>query len=315
MTLEPGSSETPVPWLDPDVRSLERAVLYAVAYADIYRYPLTVAEITRYLVGIEATVDAVRARVDALTQVGGPLLRQGAYVMLRGVGDWVALRQRRERIARRMWPSALSYGRAIARLPFVRMVAVTGALTMGNVESGDDIDYFVVTEPGRVWLARFLIVQWVVKRADRQGIEVCPNYLISSEALTLEERDLFHAHELVQMVPIHGLEIYRELRAANQWALRFLPNAVEPPRIEQVLERSGRRLSRRDLSEMLLRMAPGTWLDRREMARMQAKLTSENGGSEVEVAPDRCKGHIGSHGHKAFEAFVARVDRWRVMDG
>jgi hypothetical protein len=306
---------TVVPWTTPDVRSLEHAILYAVAYADIYRYPLTVDEIARYLVGIKASEDEVDTALGALTNGQGPLLRRDKYVMLRSEEDLVALRHRRERTARRMWPRAIAYGEAIARLPFVRMVAVTGALTMGNVEPGDDIDYFIVTEPGRVWLARFLVVQMVVKPADRQGVEVCPNYLIASDALALEERDLFHAHELVQMIPIYGMATYRALRAANKWALRFLPNAADPPRIEQVLGQSESHSLGRGLTETVLRTPPGTWLDRREMARMQQKLTSENGGSEVEVAPDRCKGHIGSHGHKALEAFAARVDRWRTRDG
>jgi hypothetical protein len=315
LTLDAHSPGAPVPWINPDVRSLERAVFYAVAYADIYRYPLTLDEVTRYLVGVEASKDEVRPALDALTRNGGPLLRQRAYVMLRGAEGLVALRRRRAEIARHMWPQALSYGRAIARLPFVRMVAVTGALTMGNVESGDDIDYFIVTEPARVWLARFFIVQRVVKPAARQGVEVCPNYLISSETLTLEDRDLFHAHELVQMVPLYGLSTYRALRAANPWALRFLPNAGDPPRIDHAPAQPPLSPSGRGLSEALLRTPPGTWFDRREMVRMQAKLTRENGGSEVKVTPDRCKGHIGSHGHRAFEAFAARIGRWRAMDG
>ena len=334
-----------VPWSDPEVPSLRQAILYAVTYADIYRYPLTVEEIARYLVGVQATVSEVRAALEQLTRDGEPLQRQDAYVMLQGAEDLVALRHRREAVARRMWPLALSYGQAIAHLPFVRMVAVTGALTMGNVEFGDDIDFFVVTEPGRVWLTRFLIVQRVVKPADRQGVEVCPNYLISSEVLTLEKRDLFHAHELVQMVPLSGLPIYQELRAANRWALGFLPNATDTPTMEHLLEAHAieeRELEQRpiatrpleersldngpftlrapssrlqSISEQLLRTPPGTWFDRREMERMRAKLTDQNGGSEVEVTPDRCKGHIGSHGHKALEAFAARVDRWRTLDG
>jgi hypothetical protein len=40
-------------------------------------------------------------------------------------------------VASRMWPQAARYAQAIARLPFVRLVALTGALTMDNVDPGD----------------------------------------------------------------------------------------------------------------------------------------------------------------------------------
>jgi len=49
-----------------------------------------------------------------------------------------------------IWPKAVGYGQAIARLPFVQMVAVTGALAMDNADAGDDLDYFIVTESDRL---------------------------------------------------------------------------------------------------------------------------------------------------------------------
>jgi len=70
------------------------------------------------------------------------------------------LRKRRAEVAARLWPEAIRCGRSVGRVPFV-MVAVTGALAMDNVDEGADLDYLIVTEPGRVWLCRLLIVQLV----------------------------------------------------------------------------------------------------------------------------------------------------------
>src|SRR2546422_753264 len=85
------------------------------------------------------------------------------------------------------------------RLPFVRLVAVTGALAMNNARAGDDIDLFILAQPGRLWLCRLLVLG-VVKLAARRGHTLCPNFLLSTGRLRLSERNLFTAHEVVQMV-------------------------------------------------------------------------------------------------------------------
>ena len=68
----------------------------------------------------------------------------------------------------KMSAQAVRYGLTIARLPFVRMVAVPGALTMDNVEPGDDVDYLIVTAPDRLWLCRAVVIELVVKPAARR---------------------------------------------------------------------------------------------------------------------------------------------------
>jgi predicted nucleotidyltransferase len=50
-------------------------------------------------------------------------------------------------------------------LPFVRMVAVTGALAKDNVGQRVDIDLLIVAAPGRIWVCRrFLILAVRVAR-------------------------------------------------------------------------------------------------------------------------------------------------------
>jgi hypothetical protein len=302
-----------------DLAPLERAILQAVGYADVFDFPLTAAEIWRNLVEVAAGEEEVLAVLNSHRLVPGQLIAQEGYYMLPGRSGLVELRRRRAVASSQLWPRAHHYGRLIAALPFVRMVAVTGALAVNNSGPGDDIDYLVVTEPGRLWLARAFTIL-LVKRAARRGDLICPNYFISDQALALPERDLFTAHELAQMAPLAGFDVYQHMLALNTWAGDFLPNMR--PAQRAAFEKPKRSLSTR-IAELLLRTPPGGWLERWEMTRKQARfsrqLTSFEGVLEglnepelyyeVAFSAQRCKGHFNMHGRRTMQNYGAHLER------
>lgn len=298
-------SEAAVPWFNPAVATLPEAIAYALAYADVFNYPLLSAEVHRYLVGFSASV----REVEDVLAAGLRWEAHDGYYTLPGRSELVALRERREAISVHLWPRAMRYGRLIARLPFVRMVALTGALTMGNVESGDDIDFLLVTEPGRLWMTRLFTIGLIVKTGGIFGDEVCPNYLLTTDALVLAERSLFTAHELAQMIPVYGFDVYKRMRCANAWADDFLPNAREAPETDHRVSGHRYRVVQW-LTEPWLRTPVGTWLEEWERRRKTASLTaSSDEQTETTFDGDQCKGHIGSHGSLAFSAFKQRIHR------
>lgn len=46
----------------------------------------------------------------------------------------------------------------IQKIPEVHLIGLSGSCTMGNADKQDDIDIFIITAPGRLWTARFLIL-------------------------------------------------------------------------------------------------------------------------------------------------------------
>jgi hypothetical protein len=288
--------------------ALERAIVQTVAYADVFDYPLTADEIHRYLIGVPASRGTVRTALSSGRLTPEVLSRNGRYFTLAGRETVVETRRGRAQPAVDYWRRAVHYGRIIGGLPFVRMVAVTGALAMDNVADGD-IDYLVVTEPGRLWLCRALVVG-VVKTAAFKGVTLCPNYFLSEQALELNERNLFTAHEVAQMVPLSGSETYQRLRALNRWTDTYLPNAGGPPRRLAPVEPRPRR-SRR-IVEGTLRSRLGSPIERWEMARKVRKLGQRsNGHAEAAFGPDWCKGHFGDHGQQTLSRYEERV---RILD-
>ena len=306
----PGEVETqaaPLVDIQPDVNALERAILKTVAYADVFEYPLKAGEIHRYLVGVSASADMVKELLSNGWFSPLVLQRCDEFYYLPGREAIISTREQRLQLAAGLWPQAVHYGAQISRLPFVRMVAVTGALAMDN-EPGRDLDYLIVTETGRLWLCRALIIL-LVRRAALSGAVVCPNYFLSENALVVPQRNLYTAHELLQMVPLSGFETYWEMRRLNDWASAYLPNAAGLPRPE--ISRSDGRTHRawRSLAESLLRTPPGGWLENWEMRRKLRKFRALYAfSSEADFGPDWCKGHLGEYGARTLKAFAERVN-------
>ena len=289
----------------PALSDLDWAILQAVAYADVFGYPLTSAEIHRYLVGLSAPLAAVQAILGNGRLVPHYLADCSGYFTLPGREALVETRRRRTAVATSLWPRAVRYGQMIARLPFVRLVAVTGALAMDNVEPNADIDYLIITEPDRLWLCRALVIV-LVRLAALRGDILCPNYFLSERALVFNERNLFTAHELVQMAPITGLATYAHMRQLNAWTADFLPNAGEPSR--RALDSRPRGYWSRLLTEATLRTPIGGRIERWEMKRKVKRFNQQpNDHGEATFCADQCKGHFDGHRQRILAAFAARL--------
>lgn len=297
--------------LGPDrAEAIGAAALRAVAYADVFDFAMTIPELHRYLVGEAATSGELTALLAA--EPRGPLTGRvsvtNGLATLPGRERLAALRPERRRDSARAWPVARRYARAVASLPFVRMVGITGGLAAGNSVPGADIDLMVVTETDHVWLTRAGTIA-LVRIAARDGHELCPNYFLAEHALELPDRDLYAAHELAQMVPIAGPVTYARARAANGWVRSYLPNAGGAPPTHGFARPILGPL--RPLAERVLRTPFGRaaerWEQTRKIERFRALARASGSTGEAAFGPDRCKGHFEAHGARIREAYLARV--------
>lgn len=299
-----------LPKLDFQTGDLHAAVLYTLAYSDIFDYPLTVEEIHRYLINLGATQDDVMAAL-ATEDLRTQLASEGEFYALAGREALFALRRKRAALSAELWPQALRFGRLIGNLPFVRMVAITGALVSGNVEPGADFDYLIITKPGWLWLCRAMVLA-LGKLTKAAGVraELCPNYLITEKVIRLQDQDLFTAQELTRMVPVSGIDVYEEMRAQNRWAETFLPNAAGAPR-ELGVNKQVQWFKR--FIEAILRALPLSWLERWEMRRKIAKFARQTmSNDETRFSADFCKGHFDGHKQKTLRAFQDRIVKLKV---
>jgi hypothetical protein len=277
---------------------LRRAVLEALAYSDIFEFPLRLEEIHRYL-PLRADLEDV---AETLSRLGGDVETQDNLYFLAGRAQIVNLRIERERRSRSLLPIALKYGRILGSLPFIRMVALTGSLAVMNVSKDVDFDYMLVTAPSRLWTARAFAL--LFNRVTRKlGHTLCPNLILAETALEWPQHDLYSARELYQMIPITGMDVYQRLIQANAWAKEFLPNSSSdfPDSVRQDM------CSRRFLTtevvttiktilELPLRGPIGERFERWEMTRKIARFSKQVGfGDETIFNAEVCQGNFDHH--------------------
>jgi hypothetical protein len=303
---EPGEQNLPLVG-GQRVSPLEEAVLRTLAYGDVFDYAMTVAEVSRYLEGARALPHTIENLLEHGKLLEGRTRVVGKYVCLWGREALVELRRRRSANAWRAWPKARRYGSVIASLPFVRMVAVTGSLAVDNPDERGDIDYLVVAAPGRVWLCRAMTIA-VVRSAALRGDLICPNYVLSENALGSNQQDLYYAHELAQMVPLAGLGTYTRMRRANRWTHRFLPNArgcppntpAEPSLVTNAVKSK---------IEAALSGKIGDALEGWEMRRKVSRFASQAVGSrEADFCAEWCKGHFKGYAGRVVAAYRNRLE-------
>lgn len=292
---------------------LEEAILKTVAYVDVFDYPLSAPEIHRYLIGVLSKESDIERVLNNLSQKGNFLENRDGYFSLLRRGNIVETRKQRKEIAKILWPRAEYYGNIIAALPFVLMVSVTGSLAVDNADLDSDIDYLIVTRKNRLWTTRAMIVL-IVRLAAKRGTAICPNYLVTEDAMAFQEKNLYTAREVAQMEPVAGFEFYKKMREENKWVEEFLPNASGPPKMHLIESQavSGRFHWLSKSAEILFRTPPGSWAETWEMNRKIRKLSRLGMGDETAFSSRWCKGHFENHGRRALDEFD---DRWRAIEG
>lgn len=205
---------------------MEKAILKTLIYADIFDYPLKVNEIHKWLIGRKA----------GLRQVEKALKVHQEYYFLPKRAGLVAKRKLRKKNSAIYMLKAKMIAQILRIIPWVKLVGVSGGLALSNASKKDDIDFFIITAKKRLWLSRFFIlgllsVLGTRRKKDQKEVriagKVCVNILLEEDKLEQKNKDIYVAHEVLQMRPIWERNgIYGKYLEDNVWVFKFLPNWV-----------------------------------------------------------------------------------------
>lgn len=214
---------------------LRKAVLTTLAYYDALEYPLTEFEVWKHLIADkgDGTSDApalgqVAAAIDGLVESGATLCING-FIVLPGREALILERIRGEKYAVGKIKRAARLIWRIAWVPFIRMIALTGSLSMKRGDHDSDWDLFVVLSKGAIWRGRTLlslVLQLIGKRRHGRYIEnrACLNHFVTDGSLEIAMQDYFSASEYRFMYTFLGRDTERRFELVNRWIARIKPN-------------------------------------------------------------------------------------------
>lgn len=214
---------------------MEKAILKTLNYFDIFDYPLNPWEIHKWLLGQKATLYQVEGglkKIEKKEKIGS---FKGFY-FLKGRKSLVNKRLVREKISDSHLKEVRYFSKLFKIVPFLKMVGVSGSLSMKNSDKNDDIDLFVVTKRKRLYLSRLwllFLLEVLGKRRKKgeKGEEIvkkyCINILLDEDNLAQKDNNIYIAHEVLQMMPLWERdEMYSKYLSANEWAMKMLPNWI-----------------------------------------------------------------------------------------
>ncbi|MDO8495456.1 MAG: hypothetical protein Q7S32_02960 [bacterium] len=226
--------------------ALEKSILATLAYFDVLDFPLTVREVTRFLINPEKFVDKkifTRKKEELgygqIEEVLQNLKLKGlveeflGFYFLPGKKHIYLERIERIKLAEEKWKKARRYLFWIQSLPFIELVLASGSLAMGHMTENSDLDMLIVAKSGRIWTARLFVYVLFgimgVRRRKEQIIapdKICPNHFITTRSLRIPCVSLYTAQLYAHLIPVYvrRKEVLDDFWRENTWIENYLQN-------------------------------------------------------------------------------------------
>ncbi len=287
----------------PDPGPVTIAVLHTLMYFDVFSHPLTTDEIHHNCQWQPCSLTETAAALEELQLLGIATEKDGFWFLGDNHGH-VALRLERQHRALHFRRKARRYSSLIASFPFVRAVCVSGSLSKGTMDKDGDIDYFIVTDPGRLWIARTLLILFKKTVLLNSRKYFCVNYFIDTDHLAIPDRNLFVATEIAFLLPMVNGDVYGEFIHSNHWVKLFYPNRELLSGAKTTAYRRG---FFKRLTERMLSGKAGEWLDEKFLRltlRRWKKKFAHMSESTFEV-DFRSRKNVSKHHPRGFQRKVS----------
>lgn len=206
-----------------NIKDIAEGNMMCLHYFGIFKFPLKLNEVHRFN-PYRASVNEVSEGLASLCNEKQIFCR-GNYYLKEDGEAWITEREEGYTRAMKLLQRSKRYSRIIASFPFVRGIAISGSLSKFYASTHPDIDYFIIAEKDRLWIARSFL-HFFKKLTFLTGHQhyFCMNYFIDTAALELEHPNLYSAIEMASLLPVYNKELILDFYNQNQWVADYLPN-------------------------------------------------------------------------------------------
>ena len=304
--------------------TIAKDVLATVAYYDGLEYPLTAFEIWKYLMRADyceteyGQPQTVRLNEILLAleneKVREFVEKKNGFYFLKGREELVEEKIERGKISAIKIKKLQKVVWWLRFVPFVRMVGVTGTLSMKNAEAKSDWDVLIVLEKDHIWTGRTLVTIFLQlfgkRRYDKKTTDrVCLNYYLTTKSLEIVTKDLFSASEYFFLFPLFGEKTYRSFQLRNQWIRKIKPQytaaeilplqLLAETKISQKIQKAG--------EFCLQSLKLERWLEKLEKNRILKNPKTYQEGSMIRFSDEALIFLPSPHGPSLFEKFKEKI--------
>jgi len=219
------------------MNDLEKSILKTLAFFEVFSYPLTVSEIWKWLYKPQQDykLSDVKEALESSDVLKEKLDTQEGFYYIKGRDHIYLKRKHNNNLAERKFRKVVYLAKIYRFIPFVKMMAVCNSLGYSNANEKSDIDLFIITKQGTIWLARFftiLIVKFLHMRPkeDTKKDTFCLSFFVDERYLDIENsrmgtNDIYYPYWVSNLIPVYNpYHLYQKFLAANLWHKDYLPN-------------------------------------------------------------------------------------------
>jgi len=257
-------------------------ILATLAYFDMWDYPLTYGEIFLFLENKYGRHDFTEA-LDQLI-VNKLVFHFDRFYSLKNDYMIAVRRNKGNKKASGLINKAKEVGAFLIRFPYVRGIGISGSLSKNFADDNSDIDFFIITERNRLWLARtfmhmFKKLTFLVGKQHNY----CMNYYIDEAQLQIVEKNIYTAIEVATIIPLEGDLTFESFYKSNAWTSGFLPNKCMRLATAKPLKKRWYKT----FTESLFNNPFGDWLD-----NVLMKITSARWNKKTEMKKLNMRGTV-----------------------